>query len=608
MTIALILVIAGVGAAATAFGLTLGGRRAQAAAIGGVLALIVIALLAVAGAGPTTASPGADPSIPAGSAWGGVLVPGAYLQLVIGLVGAMAALLAVMGWLLGGFCELPGLLPAMLAAVGGMTVAVAASDPVVAAIGATGTGLVAVPLVLARRRVARTFPALRELRASLITGVLVVVAAAVTAVVTRIVFADPSAVIPETGSPAAAAAGLAALALGLAVAVRSGAVPFHLRLARLADAAPPLGLPVVAAWIPLPLTVAALAVANGLLAPLAFPLDGERAALVILALIGLGGAALAAFITDDLRHAVAYLIAADSTLAMASFAALDPGTWGPARAWLVIVLVSKTALGAWGAVLEERFATRSVPDLRGWARRAPVLGAAFVIIGIATFGLPGWVGFDVRYVLPQTAVAGPWATLLMVAGFLSLPTYVRFALLGVGEPAANMHRAEPERFRHYIGYRAQDVARRLAGLGPAIAAKAGRSGSPVRPVPAVSASAEHAEASPSPAANAHSVAGVGAAAPVARAHIAGQPLSGAMQPRSVASAAVRARAGLRAAASLGRTVVPSADEVRRGRTELLSAAVLLLALLGALLAMGGLDINHAAAEGNAGAPAGLEGN
>jgi hypothetical protein len=67
-------------------------------------------------------------------------------------------------------------------------------------------------------------------------------------------------------------------------------------------------------------------------------------------------------------------------------------------------------------------------------------------------------------------------------------------------------------------------------------------------------------------------------------------------------------AGLRAAAARGRRVVPSAGGVRRGRTELLSTAVLVLALLGALLSFGGFGVSSAAAEGGVGGFSGLEGN
>ncbi len=640
MTLALILVLAAVGAAGTAYALPLDGRRARAAAAGGVLVLLLIAALAIAGAGPAVAVPGADPAIPAGSAWGGALLPGSYLRLVIALLATMAALLATMAWLLGGFSELPGLLPAFLAAVGGTTVALSASEPGVAALGAAGTGLVAIPLVLARRRSGRTYPALRELRASLVTGAMIAGAAAITEVVTRIVFADPSAVVPESGSPTAATAGLVALGLGLAAAVRSGSVPFHLRLARLADVTPPIGLPVVAAWIPLPLMVAALIVANGMLAPLAFPLDAERAALVVLALVGLGGAALAAFITDDLRHGVVYLTAADSALVLIAFAALDPSTSGPARAWLVVVLVSKTALGAWGAVVEDRFATKGLPDLRGWARRAPVLGVAFLVIVLATFGLPGWVSFEVRELLPQTAVIDPWATMLVVAGFLTLPTYVRIGLLGIGRPAANVHRAEPERFRYHLGSRARAagqhaarLGRHAARLGRDLGSRVGRrtNGTPALATDDVAPPVDPAtETAPDRVSPLSAVRRTGARSRVAAASgvptaispvpaettsvapadslAEGIAATAAMRPRSVGSAANRARAGLVAAAERGRAAVPSADEVRRGRTELLSASVLLLALLGALLAMGGLDVNQAAAELSAGPASGLEGN
>jgi NADH:ubiquinone oxidoreductase subunit 2 (subunit N) len=630
VTLVVMLLIAGAGAGATAYALRLGGRIAQAAAIGGTLALLLVALLAVAGAGPATQVAGNDPSVPPGSAWGGTLVPGSYLQLVVCLMAGMAVLLTGMAWLLGGIPELVGILPAMLAAVAGTTVALSASHPIIAALGATGTGLVAIPIIFADQRSGRTFPALREFRASLITGSVVAVAAVVAELVMRIVFADPTAAGAQAGSPPAAAVGLGALGLGLVVAARAGAVPFHLRLARLADVIPPIGLPLAAAWIPLPLTVAALLVTDSLLAPLALPVDAERGALVVLALVGLGGAALAAFIADDLRHAIAYLVAADSAIALVAIAALDPGTSGPTRAWLVVILVSKTGLGAWSAAVEDRFATRAMPDLRGWARRAPILGLALVVIGLATFGLPGWISFDIRDSLPHTAVVEPWSTLLMVASFLTLPTYVRLVLLGIGEPAAHVHRAAPEQFRHQFTAGAQMAARGIARLGhtaltrsgqagKAVAARVGSRGDPDRVAAPGHANEPGADTtgstSDTPQGMGNDVIASRAVPSVALAEAepAGGP--GPMRARSVASAANLARAaigpgmaGLRAAAERGRQVVPSAKEVRRGRTELLSTAVLVLALLGAVLAFGGLDLAHAAGESGAGGSSGLETN
>ena len=117
----------------------------------------------------------AIPSLRAGCAWGGALLPGSYLRLVVALAAVDGRRWSTaIAWLLGG-------LPAIDRACSrpcsprsaGTTVSLAAADPVVGSLGAAGTGLVAVPLILAGTRPGRTLPALRELRASIITAGLV---------------------------------------------------------------------------------------------------------------------------------------------------------------------------------------------------------------------------------------------------------------------------------------------------------------------------------------------------------------------------------------------------------------------------------------------------
>ena len=95
---------------------------------------------------------------------------------------------------------------------------------------------------------------------------------------------SPSSAPTEAG----AAIGLFAVAVALVVAVRLGSIPFHLRVPRLTDVAPPISLPLLLAWIPVPLGVAAIAIVDRQLAPLALPLDGEQALIVLLALADAG--------------------------------------------------------------------------------------------------------------------------------------------------------------------------------------------------------------------------------------------------------------------------------------------------------------------------------
>ena len=68
---------------------------------------------------------------------------------------------------------------------------------------------------------------------------------------------------------AGAVVGLLALAVAAVVALRLGVMPFHLRVSRLADVAPPISLPLLLAWIAVPLGVAAIAITDRLITPLA---------------------------------------------------------------------------------------------------------------------------------------------------------------------------------------------------------------------------------------------------------------------------------------------------------------------------------------------------
>jgi hypothetical protein len=355
--------------------------------------------------------------------------------------------------------------------------------------------------------------------------------------------------------------GLVTVGIALVVAARWGMLPFHLRVSRLADLVPPETLPLLLAWGAVPMTVVSLAAVDRLVAPLALPLDGERAVLVALAFATLVGAALAAFVHDDLRHATAYLVIADAGLLLLAIAALDPHAWGPARAWLIALAASKTALLAWGAVTEDRFSTRSIPDLRGWIRRSPLLAAALVVAAVATFGLPGWVALDARLGLADAAAGSPWRELLVLAGFLTLPTYLRLLGTGVGRATSRVEGAAPER-----------IARRR------------------RPRELLPVEQERIAAA-EPA---------GASAPARAATTTPEVTSADAEPGSLTTVARRRAPRPRGVPGLpwrGPTTARSLQEILvRDRAELLSATVLALAILAALTSWGALDLAGAAAE------------
>ena len=570
MQLPLILLTGALGASVSAWGLARGGREARWGAIAGGAALILLIVLTLTMDTPATvATFGDGPSrAAAGGLFDGRLVPTAYLRLTLGLWELDAALLVAVAWLLGGLGHLRGVLPGTLAAMTGGAVVLASADLAVGAAAATASGLAALLAVPPTRSRATVAAAARELRLTIAVGAILLAVVAVAPLTAALTLAGAGGAGVDGGGPASATTagagamlGLAALAVSLGIGARLGAVPFHVRFSRLADAASPVDLPLLVAWLAVPVVVAGLAIVDGQIAPLALPLEGDRAVVVAVAFVTLVGAAVAAFVQDDLRHAAGYLVIADGGLVLLGFAALDPAAWGPARVWLVAMAASKTALLAWSAVAEDRFGTRSVPDLRGWLRRSPILATGLAATIVATFGLPGWVAFEARGALARMAVGAPWDALLVIAGFLTLPTYLRLLALGAGPATSKVDGAAPERIVRRRGEGVsllrESLVVELEGT-PAVAMKG---------------------ASP--------VAGVDATAPAPGAILAGRRLAGR-------------RAFTRGSTEGGRTMAAAATRfaarLRQDRTEILAAAVVALAVLSLLTSWGALDIGGAAAE------------
>ena len=561
MQLLVLLVVGGLGAVAAGWGLARGGRAARVGAVTGGLALLLMLILALTLDPPAVVDAGIDPGFgtqTTGGLFDGRLVPTAYLRLVLGLWALDAVLLAFIAWLLGGLAHLRGVLPATLAAMTGGVVVLASADLAIGAAAATATGMAALIAVPPGRGRTLAAVAARELRLTLVVGAAVLAVVAVAPLTAALALrgagvTDGAPTPAVTAVGASAMLGLGALAVAVAVGARLGAIPFHVRFSRIADAAAPIDLPLLLAWLAVPVAVIGLAIVDGQIAPLALPFAGDRLIIVGLAFVTLVAASIAAFIQDDLRHATGYLIIADGGLLLLGFAALDPAAWGPARVWLVAMAASKTALAAWSAVAEDRFETRSIPDLRGWLRRSPILAASLVVTVIATFGVPGWIAYEARGTLARLVVDAPWDVPLVLAGFLTLPTYLRLLALGVGPATSKVDRAAPERI----------VRRRGEGVS----------------LLKESLEVEVEGTAPS-----------GGAGDVSTAPAASHRAPGA-----------RSRARLRASADGGWDAAARAGTrfgraLRRDRTELLAAAVLALAVLAALTSWGALDLAGAAAE------------
>jgi NADH:ubiquinone oxidoreductase subunit 2 (subunit N) len=557
MRLLFLLAVAGIGTAASAWGLRRGGRAARGGAIAGIVALLVVTAVAFTLRPAHLTSTGQ----PVTGVFDAHLVTSNYLRLVVGLWGLDSLVTVSLAWLLGGLPRLRGLLPATLAAITGGTVALASADLAVGAAAATATGLAALMILIVADGPAAVATAARELRVTVVAGVLLLGALGVVPIAARLaLLATAGTIGPATPggadvTDAGPVMGLVIIAMALAVALRWGLLPFHIRVSRLADMVPSEALPLLAAWVALPLTVVAFAAIDRLVAPLVLPLGSEQALLVALALVTLVGAAIAAFTHDDVRHAVTYLVIADAGLLLLAIAALDPAAWGPGRAWVVVLAASKTALGGWAAVAEDRFSTRSIPDLRGWVRQSPLLAAGLVLTTLATFGLPGWVAFEARGSLATLAGTGPWEVVLILAGFLTLPTYLRLLGVGLGRPTSHVDRAAPERIAR--GRREREALPVEADVEAVASAVASDASAAATEAPSVSA------------------------------------------PEGGAPATTRGTSGARSrrlAAAGGSVATRLGAAARRDRTELLAATVLAMAILAALTSWGALDIGSAAAE------------
>jgi len=387
-----------------------------------------IGILGLAGAVVAAAAISADEMLAIG---GGELVGSAYLRLFVWLGSLVALLLALLGLLSGSHRHVPGVL---LAGIGAAGLALALPDARIAILAATAGGLVGILVTIPLPALASgVVVAARELRALAVAGALAILAAAW--------IGRPLAEL--AGEPAVF--GLAYLGFAVAVAIRFGAIPFHFWAARLADAAPEVSLPMLMAWGPAAFAVVALAWADQSVAPLLLPLTVERSLVVAVGAVSAVLGAVAAWIQDDLEHVVGYTIIADAGIAILGLAALDPAAWEPARTWVIVFVVARSAFAAWAVAVRLAFGSRRIDELRGWALRAPLLALGLVMIVVASFGVPGLAVWEARTGLIDLTLDGPFAIVVTLGALGPLAVYARLAAIGVGRPSETVARAASQR-------------------------------------------------------------------------------------------------------------------------------------------------------------------
>ena len=343
-----------------------------------------------------------------------------YVRLFLILGSLVGLALAVVGLAAGSSRDAPAV---MLGTLAGGGLALSLPDPRIAVLAATAGGLGGVLLTLTPTggRIGATV-GIRALRPLVIAGAMAIAA---TAWIGR----DLSQLAAQP-----VVFGLAYLAFALAVAIRFGAIPFHVWAARLTDAVPEAALPVVTAWGPAAFAVVALAWTDNSVAPLLVEMDNERAIILAIGVASIVLSAFAAWIQDDLEHIVGYSIIGDAGVILLAIAALDTEAWAPARMWILAYVVTRSAFAAWAAALRATCGTGRIPELRGWALRAPVLGVTFGVIVVAGIGLPGLAAFDARRSLVDLALDAPLQGLVFLGTFAPLAYYGRLLFVGLGRP------------------------------------------------------------------------------------------------------------------------------------------------------------------------------
>lgn len=326
--------------------------------------------------------------------------------------------------------------PAVLATLGGLAIALSATDPSVALVAAAAS---ASPAVLVAARAGR-LSFLADVRLAELRTLALIVAGAMFAAVVALVSAwnsdDPTPVV-----------GLAILGLGVALAVRSGAVPFHVPAARFSRTSNRLAPALALVLIPAGLGLVAVSWSVGTYGFFGDWLNGAVGVIQAIAVMTLILGAVGALLHDQVEEIGAYSIVQDAAFVLLAFAARDPGVEQPTRIWLLVFVAAKSGLLAWVAATSWAFGSSSLTDLRGWLRRAPILGLALLAVVVATVGWPGNPVFEARSTLVRLGLPSQLGLLGPIAMLLSLAYYARLFGVGLLTPGDGVQAADGERPR-----------------------------------------------------------------------------------------------------------------------------------------------------------------
>ena len=319
------------------------------------------------------------------------------------------------------------LAPAALATMAGAGVAISSTDPIVALVAAAAA---TAPAALVASRMRSTPLGSTVGMAELRTMALVATASLLAAVTIPTVSSNTNWNADDTTFLLA----LAFLVLAGAVAVRSGAVPFHVPAALLSRSGEGLGLVLSLVWIPTAFGLVALSWNASIAGVPGDWLDRAVVAVQIVAVSTLILGAVGAMLHDAIEEIVVYSIVQDAGFILLALTARTDDAAQPARLWLLVFVTAKSALVAWAAAASWAFESSNLGDLRGWLRRSPILGLALVVIVAATLGWPGSPVFEARSTLVSLGLPEPVHFIGTAAILLSLAYYARLLAVGLLTP------------------------------------------------------------------------------------------------------------------------------------------------------------------------------